>query len=66
MSKLYKICSEDGWWNNDEGWCHYAFQGTTFDSLEQARFHLPIGKNVRWVEAYSSEMTVAKLFANLE
>ena len=66
MSKTYKIHSDDGWWNNDEGWCNYAFEGTTFSAAEQGHFRLPIAKNVRWVEAYASEMTVGKLLSGLE
>ena len=66
MSKTYRIRSEEGWWNNNEGWCNYAFEGTLFSDVERDAFNLPIAKNVRWVEAYVSEMTVAKLLAGLE
>ena len=66
MSKTYKICSEEGWWNNDEGWCSHAFEGTTFNQVERECLRLPIAKGACWVEVHTSDMTIAKLLAGLE
>lgn len=41
------ITSEEGFWNNQQGWVENKEDATTFYSQE---LNLPIGKNVRWEE----------------
>lgn len=49
----YIILSDDGFWNNDTGWCTSVEAANTLtgDEILSFGFMLPHGKNVRWVDA---------------
>lgn len=43
---MFIIESNEGYWNNNEGWMEHKEDATLFDSND---YDLPIGQNVRWV-----------------
>lgn len=46
---VFVIRSDDGWWNNDDGWVENKSDATVFDDEQHLTFNKPIGQDVRWM-----------------
>ena len=55
ISDKFIILSDDGYWNNDIGWCQEYEGATKFDYFDRngriIPHNLPVGNNVRWIWA---------------